>query len=111
MAQERSFHLPPRPPDEERLRREKQRARELRRTRWWRRKCAAGRCHYCGRFVGAAALTMDHVVPLARGGTSERHNLVPACKDCNNRKKYLLPVEWERYLASLSHADPGGETA
>jgi hypothetical protein len=27
--------------------------------------------------------------------------VVPACKDCNNRKKYLLPLEWEEYLESL----------
>jgi hypothetical protein len=24
--------------------------------------------------------------------------LVPACKECNNRKKYLLPLEWEEFL-------------
>jgi 5-methylcytosine-specific restriction enzyme A len=27
---------------------------------------------------------------------------VPACKECNNKKKYLIPVEWEEYLRSLS---------
>jgi 5-methylcytosine-specific restriction endonuclease McrA len=43
-------------------------------------------------------LTMDHVVPLIRGGRSIKNNLVPACKECNNKKKYLLPMEWEEYL-------------
>jgi hypothetical protein len=26
---------------------------------------------------------------------------VPACKDCNNRKKALVPVEWQAYLDRL----------
>lgn len=46
---------------------------------------------------------MDHHIPLSRGGTSERENLVPACKDCNTRKKYLLPHEWDEYLERLEN--------
>lgn len=41
---------------------------------------------------------MDHVVPIVRGGKSSRGNIVPACKECNSRKKYLLPMEWDEYL-------------
>ena len=80
------------------LRREKARARELRQSAWWKRRLADGICHYCGRRVGHRALTADHVVPLIRGGRSSRGNMVPACKDCNNRKQSLLPWEWEDYL-------------
>ena len=76
------------------LRREKARARELRSSAWWQRKRAAGLCHYCGKSVGAAALTMDHIVPLARGGRSTKGNVVPACKDCNNEKKSSFAFEW-----------------
>ncbi len=43
-------------------------------------------------------LTLDHIVPVARGGRSTRNNCVPACKECNNRKKNLLPLEWDDYL-------------
>ena len=82
-----------------RLQREKARARELRGSAWWKRRIAAGICHYCGRQVGAKALTMDHVVPLIRGGRSVRGNTVPACKDCNSKKRSLLPWEWDEYLA------------
>ncbi len=46
-------------------------------------------------------LTMDHLIPLSRGGKSKKGNLVPACKECNNKKKYLLPLEWEEYLDTL----------
>jgi len=85
---------------EEDIKREKTKAREIRRSRWWRQKCAQGVCFYCGSRVGSANLTMDHVVPLVRGGLSIKNNLVPACKECNNNKKYLLPMEWEEYIKS-----------
>jgi len=89
------------PIDPDLLRRERARARELRQSGWWKRKLSTGICYYCRRRVGTVALTMDHIVPLARGGRSVRGNVVPACKDCNTRKQTLLPVEWQEYLTSL----------
>jgi 5-methylcytosine-specific restriction endonuclease McrA len=83
------------------IKREKEKARRLRKTQWWMRKIKKGTCYYCEREVGRLALTMDHIVPLSRGGRSNKGNLVPACKECNNKKKSLLPVEWEDYLQSL----------
>jgi 5-methylcytosine-specific restriction endonuclease McrA len=38
---------------------------------------------------------MDHVVPLALGGRSNKGNLVPACKECNTKKKYRLAFEFD----------------
>lgn len=87
--------------DDSLLKKEKRKARELRNSPWWRKKIAPGICHYCGRKFSPSELTMDHKIPLARGGTSEKMNLVPACKECNNKKKYLLPTEWEEYMNSL----------
>jgi 5-methylcytosine-specific restriction protein A len=87
--------------DQDTLRREKQRARSLRRTQWWKRKLAKGTCYYCEGTFPPGELTMDHIVPLARGGKSVKGNCVPACKDCNTRKQSLLPVEWDYYLRSL----------
>lgn len=86
---------------EQQINRERLKARELRKSRWWAQKCAAGSCYYCNKQFAPAELTMDHIVPLARGGVSSRSNVVPACKECNNRKKYLLPIEWEEYLETL----------
>jgi len=86
-------------------RREKAAARELRQSGWWKRRIADGRCHYCRRAVGAHRLTLDHVVPLIRGGRSVRGNVVPACKECNNTKKSLLPWEWNAYLERLDRPD------
>ena len=75
------------------VKREREKARALRKTDWWRAQLQKGVCHYCGRNVGAANLTMDHVVPVARGGRSVRSNCVPCCKECNNEKKAKTPVE------------------
>ncbi|MGD9162595.1 MAG: HNH endonuclease [Desulfobacteraceae bacterium] len=87
--------------DEADIAREKAKARQLRHTAWWSRKVQSGVCYYCGGNVGAKNLTMDHIVPLSRGGKSKKGNLVPACKECNSKKKYLLPLEWAEYLNSL----------
>ncbi|WP_298433272.1 HNH endonuclease [Geobacter sp.] len=86
---------------DQQIKREKEKARELRRSQWWKNRVARGICHYCGRSFPPDELTMDHLVPIVRGGTSTRGNVVPACKECNNRKKYLLPIEWEEYLAAM----------
>ncbi len=90
--------------DDDHIKREKAKARELRNSQWWKRKRANGVCHYCGRKFKPAELTMDHLIPVARGGKSTRGNVVPACKECNNKKKYLLPLEWDEYLSSLKRA-------
>ncbi len=83
------------------IKREKAKARELRDSQWWKRKRACGICYYCGGKFKAIELTMDHLIPIVRGGRSVPGNLVPACKGCNNKKKYLLPTEWEEYLNTL----------
>ena len=81
--------------DEKALRRERSKARELRKSRWWQNKLASGICYYCERKFPPKELTMDHLVPLARGGTSVKSNLVVCCKECNTRKKTSLPFEKE----------------
>jgi 5-methylcytosine-specific restriction endonuclease McrA len=89
------------PVTEEEIRRERAKARELRQSQWWKRKRSLGQCHYCGKKVNPRDLTMDHIVPIIRGGRSTKGNLVAVCKECNDRKKYLLPLEWEEHLERL----------
>ena len=79
--------------DAQHVAREKQKARELRQSQWWKQQVAAGKCHYCGKPFPPEELTMDHIVPVSRGGTSTRGNVVPCCKSCNTEKKYLTPAE------------------
>jgi len=84
--------------DDADLKRERAKARELRDSQWWKRRLAKGVCHYCGGKVAPRELTMDHVVPLSRGGKTTKGNVVACCKGCNTAKKQLLPMEWEDYL-------------
>lgn len=91
-----SIHL-----ENEDIKREKRKARDLRQSQWWKRRCAKGVCYYCGRATPSKELTMDHIVPISRGGKSTKNNLVPACKECNTQKKQLLPMEWEQYLKTF----------
>jgi 5-methylcytosine-specific restriction protein A len=78
---------------EEQIRRERQKARELRASQWWKRKRAAGFCYHCSEKFPPRELTMDHLVPISRGGKSTKGNLVPSCKKCNSDRKYRLPFE------------------
>lgn len=86
---------------EDELRRESAKAREIRKSQWWKRKCCEGVCYFCRKKFSPKELTMDHIVPLIRSGKSTRGNVVPACKECNNRKKHMLPIEWEEYMEKL----------
>jgi 5-methylcytosine-specific restriction endonuclease McrA len=79
--------------DDRHVARERKKARELRNSEWWRNRIAPGLCHYCNAQVSPEDLTMDHLVPVARGGRSNRGNVVPCCKECNNRKRFLTPAE------------------
>ncbi len=74
---------------------EKQKARELRKSRWWQNKIATQcQCYYCAKSLSRDLVTMDHVVPLSQGGVSSRGNIVPSCKECNNIKKNRTASEW-----------------
>lgn len=79
--------------DETNLKKEKAKARKLRKTQWWLRKLEEGVCHYCGAHAAPEELTMDHIVPLSRGGKSVKGNVAAACKPCNVNKKYYTPAE------------------
>jgi 5-methylcytosine-specific restriction protein A len=84
--------------DEADIIKERRKARELRESQWWKRRLAKGVCYYCRGQTPPNELTMDHIVPISRGGKSTKGNLVPCCRTCNNKKKHLLPMEWEEYL-------------
>lgn len=94
-------------PDEQWIRAERSKARALRKTRWWQQKTSSGACYYCGEKVGFKNLTMDHIIPLARGGRSTKDNLVPCCKACNIKKQSALPVEWDEYMELLEKKKTG----
>lgn len=51
------------------------------------------RCQYCGKHLPPVELTLDHVMPRARGGGSTWDNLVASCRRCNNVKGNRTPEE------------------
>lgn len=59
-------------------------------------------CAYCKRPCDP---TVDHVVPLARGGRHEASNIVAACVTCNSSKCDRLITEWERARQLLSEVE------
>ena len=65
--------------------------RELRATVWDR---SDGRCHYCGKLPHPIRdFTVDHVVPISRGGNNDPRNLVACCVRCNSSKgARLAPI-------------------
>ena len=95
--------------DPAQIAKERAKARELRRTNWWQAQIQKGVCHYCGGKFPPSELTMDHIVPLSRGGHSTKGNIVPCCKACNNSKKYTMPVD--EILAELDREDRNREGA
>jgi 5-methylcytosine-specific restriction endonuclease McrA len=52
------------------------------------------RCVYCGSALDLESATLDHVQPLARGGSHTPGNVVAACGPCNRRKGDLPPHEF-----------------
>lgn len=50
-------------------------------------------CRYCGASAPDAVITVDHVTPVALGGTDDPSNLVAACRDCNSGKASTSPTD------------------
>lgn len=83
-------------------------------------------CRYCGATAPEAKLTVDHVTPVALGGSDAAENLVCACSACNAGKSSTLPdaplvadvrqdeMRWASAIkraAALREAERGKESA
>lgn len=64
-------------------------------------------CWYCPNQVES----VDHLIPLVRGGTNQEGNLVPACRSCNSRKQDRLPIEFRLGRNASSTWQPFRERA
>lgn len=53
-----------------------------------------GHCALCGKPVKFSELTIDHKVPLDKGGSNDMTNLQLACRRCNLAKSNLMDNEW-----------------
>ncbi|MFN7727526.1 MAG: HNH endonuclease [Bdellovibrio sp.] len=81
------------PASEAHQKKQKAKARELRASQWWRNQLGKGVCYHCELKFTPKELTMDHLVPIARGGLSDKSNCVPSCKECNNKKGHKTRAE------------------
>ena len=70
--------------DKAHITKERLKAKALRQSNWW--KVKENICYYCGLKFERKDLTMDHKVPIARGGKSTKSNVVLSCKKCNTLK-------------------------
>lgn len=86
----------------EHQKREKAKARDLRSSQWWRQQLGKGDCYHCGNKFKPTELTMDHLIPIARGGKSDKKNCVPSCKDCNTKKGHRTRAEMALDALSVS---------
>lgn len=77
----------------EHQKREKVKAQKLRASQWWINQLGRGVCYHCENRFHPSLLTMDHLIPVARGGMSEKNNVVPSCKECNTKKGYKTRAE------------------
>lgn len=63
------------------------------------KKLAKGLCFYCR--VKTKVLTLDHIVPIAKGGGHTVDNIVFACHACNSEKRDLDPAEYAKQHGML----------
>lgn len=59
------------------------------------------RCMYCGT---SSKLTIDHVIPVSKGGKNNFDNCVTACQPCNNKKGNRTPREAHMFLRKQPYA-------
>lgn len=59
-----------------------------------------GLCAHCGvQLDRYTNLSVDHFIPLSKGGTNDPDNLTVLCDDCNTKKSdMILPTMWYPYL-------------
>lgn len=55
-------------------------------------------CKSCGKGDRAAKLNIDHIIPIARGGTNDISNLQTLCGSCNSQKKHYYDDRFQRYF-------------
>jgi len=81
------------PASKKHISQERIKARKLKKTRWWLDQINRGICAYCEESFDPEQLTMDHKVPVSKGGRSVKSNVAVACKTCNTNKKAKTTVD------------------
>ena len=74
------------PISKQHISKERNKARLLKQSNWWKNKINTRMCQYCGETFEKQVLTMDHKVPITKGGKTSKSNVVVSCKMCNTNK-------------------------
>ena len=77
----------------EQMRKERLKSQELKASQWWKQQIGPGLCFHCHQKFSKNELTMEHLIPISRGGKSNKKNVVPSCRACNTTKGHKLAVE------------------
>lgn len=56
-------------------------------------------CQSCGKTNQETQLNIDHIIPLAKGGSNDISNLQTLCKQCNQSKKHYFDSRFKRYFS------------
>lgn len=59
------------------------------------------KCAYCGQRKQLKRMTVDHIIPLSKGGTDELDNLQCTCKMCNQLKNDMTPHEFTMFIGKI----------
>lgn len=86
------------PASQKHIKKERAKAKILRQSGWWKNEKAKGTCYWCKQSFVVSDLTMDHKIPISRGGFSNKGNIVPCCKECNSEKQSKTEVEWKYFF-------------
>ena len=62
---------------------------------------AGGRCELCGKQLLFFDMTLDHRVPLAKGGIDSVENLSCSCVACNTFKGQILPSDFMERITDI----------
>lgn len=54
------------------------------------------RCQSCGKTNLETTLNIDHIIPLAKGGSNDISNLQTLCSHCNQKKKHHFDSRFQR---------------
>ncbi len=57
-------------------------------------------CHYCGNRMTFCEITLDHVQPISKDGSSHISNLIPACACCNRKRGDMPYADFVRAIAA-----------
>lgn len=64
------------------------------------------KCHWCPAVIDIDSSTIDHVIPLARGGLDNANNRVLACQPCNVKRGHMMPELSQLPASALEPVTP-----